>query len=58
MRTAAPIPKAKLVEGMRVLAKVKVSPPVAMGGVVISNLLGTGVDIVATSDLDSRSERR
>ena len=58
VRTAAPIPKGKLVEGMHVLAKARVKPPVATGGVVISNLLDTGVDVVATSDLSSGSERR
>jgi len=51
VRTAAPIPKAKLLPGMRVLAKTRIKPPVKIGDVVISNLLGTRVSVVATSDL-------
>jgi CxxC motif-containing protein len=51
VRTAAPILKMKLMLGMGVLAKARVKPPVKIGDVVIPNLLGTGVDVVATSDL-------
>lgn len=51
VRTAAPIPKTKLLPGMKVLAKAKVKPPIKIGDVVISNLLDTGIDVVATSDL-------
>jgi CxxC motif-containing protein len=51
VRTAAPIPKMKLLPGMKVLAKARVEPPVKIGDVIIPNLLDTGVDLVATSDL-------
>lgn len=51
VRTAAPILKSKLLPGMRVLAKTRIKPPVKIGDVVISNLLGTRVSVVATSDL-------
>jgi len=51
VRTAAPIPKAKLLPGMKVLAKTRIKPPVMIGDVIISNLLGTRVSVVATSDL-------
>lgn len=51
VRTAVPIPKAKLLPGMRVLANTWIKPPVKIGDVVISNLLGTRVSVVATSDL-------
>lgn len=51
VRTAAPIPKEKLLAGMKVLAETGVRPPVRIGDVIISNLLGTRVSVVATSDL-------
>lgn len=51
VRTTAPILKTKLVPGMMALAEVRAKPPIKMGGVIISNLLDTGVDVVATGDL-------
>jgi CxxC motif-containing protein len=51
VRTTAPIPKAKLVPGMIALAKVRTKPPIKIGDVITSNLLDTGIDVVATSDL-------
>ncbi|MCK4368416.1 MAG: DUF1667 domain-containing protein [Dehalococcoidales bacterium] len=51
VRTAVPIPKAKLLPGMKVLAKTRVKPPVKIGDVVIPNLLDTGIDVASTSDL-------
>ena len=53
VRTAAPIPKAKLVPGMKVLANTRIEPPVKIGDVIISNLLGTRVSVVATSDISA-----
>jgi CxxC motif-containing protein len=53
VRTAKPIPKTKLAGGMHALAKVRVKPPVKMNDVVIPNLLDTGIDVVATSNLPS-----
>ncbi len=51
VRTTAPIPKTKLLPGIMALAEVRAKPPIKMGDVVISNLLDTGVDVVATSGL-------
>ena len=51
VRTSKPILKTKLTQGMVVLAKAKAKPPVKMGDVIIPNLLGIGVDVVASSDL-------
>lgn len=51
VRTVTPIPKTKLAPGMMALAKATAKPPIKMGDVIISNLLGMGVDVVATSDL-------
>jgi CxxC motif-containing protein len=51
VRTTAPIPKTKLMPGMMALTKVRAKPAIKMGDVIVSNLLDTGVDVVASSDL-------
>ena len=51
VRTTMPILKTKLAEGMGALAKVRAKPPIKIGDVIVSNLLDTGVDVVATSGL-------
>ncbi len=51
VRTQEPIPKAKLFEAMDVLLKVKLKSPVKCGDVVVENLLGTGVDVIATRNI-------
>jgi CxxC motif-containing protein len=53
VRTTRPILKTRLAEGMTVLAKARAKPPIKIGDVVIPNLLGTGADVVATTDLPS-----
>jgi CxxC motif-containing protein len=53
VRTRKPILKTMLGQGMEVLAKVRVKPPVKMGDVIVPNLLDTGVDVVASSHLSS-----
>lgn len=57
VRTTRPIIKTRLAEGMAVLAKVRAQPPVRLGDVIISDLLGTGADVVATSDLLSSPDK-
>ena len=51
VRTSKPILKTKQIPGMQVIAGVKARPPLKMGDVVIPDLLGTGVDVVASADL-------
>lgn len=46
-----PIPKPKLIEAVRLLDDVKVKSPIKLGDVIVPNILGTGVDIVATRTL-------
>lgn len=48
VRSANPVPKDKLFDCMEVIRKTKVSLPVKMHDVIISNICDTGVDIVAT----------
>ncbi|EMT39115.1 Uncharacterized protein with conserved CXXC pairs [Thermoanaerobacter thermohydrosulfuricus WC1] len=51
VRTKEPVPKEKIQEIMLELAKVEVKAPVKIGDVVVKNILGTGVDIIATRNL-------
>lgn len=48
VKTTAPIPKELIFEAMDALNGVRLTAPVHLGQVVIPNLLGTGVDVVAT----------
>lgn len=51
VRTEGEIPKGCLFQAIAALAQVEVSPPVACGQVVVKDLLGTGVDVIATCRL-------
>ncbi|MGD2278507.1 MAG: DUF1667 domain-containing protein [Candidatus Omnitrophota bacterium] len=48
VRTDSPIPKSRLEDAMREVRKVRLKKPVRVGDVVIPNLLGLGVDLIAT----------
>jgi CxxC motif-containing protein len=51
VRTNKPIVKTKLLEAATILAKVRVSPPIRAGQVILPNLLNTGANVVASSAL-------
>jgi len=51
VKTRTAIPKAKIMDVTNLLANTTVIPPKRMGEVIIENVCGTGVDIVATSNL-------
>ncbi|RKD32552.1 DUF1667 domain-containing protein [Thermohalobacter berrensis] len=51
VKTNNPIPKEKISECMKEINKVEVNAPVEVGEVIIRNVLGTGVDVVATRDM-------
>ena len=51
VRTNKPILKMMLRQGMYKLAQVKAKPPLRAGQSLLTNLLGTGADVIATSDL-------
>ena len=53
VKTKSDIPKEKIFECVKVLKEVEVQAPIAIGDVVLSNVAGTGVDIVATKDVES-----
>lgn len=51
VRTQNPIPKEMIFDCMDVINSIKVEAPISMGDVVISNILDTGVDIIATRSM-------
>ena len=51
VKTKAPIPKDAIHDCIRVLASVTMKAPVHIGDVVLGNVVGTGVDVVATKDI-------
>ncbi|MGF0040328.1 DUF1667 domain-containing protein [Peptoniphilaceae bacterium SGI.131] len=51
VKTSNPIPKDKIFDVMEQINTFQVDAPVFMGQVLIKDVLGTGVDIVATRDI-------
>lgn len=51
VRVSAEIPKDRIFDVMRALAGITVTEPLGIGDVVVKNVLGLGVDIIAASDL-------
>lgn len=47
VKTAAPVPKELVFDVVRALDHVRVEAPVSVGQVIVENVCGTGVDIVA-----------
>lgn len=51
VKTAGSIPKGKIFEVMEALSSVTLKAPVKTGDIVIKDVCGTGVDVVATRSL-------
>lgn len=51
VKTQGTIPKGMLLTAMEYLRDLKVEPPLAIGDVVVPDLLGLGVSVVACKDL-------
>lgn len=54
VKTKTDIPKDKIVSVMDAIHQVEVTAPVHTGDVLISNVAGTGVDVVATKSVEKR----
>ena len=54
VKTASDIPKAKIFECVSALKNVVVTAPVKIGDVVLSNVAGTGVDVVAAKNIAAK----
>lgn len=51
-KTKEDIPKGKIFDVTRALADVEIEAPVHIGDILVSDVAGTGVDIVATKNVD------
>ena len=51
-KTANDIPKDKIFDVMKEINEIRVDAPVKVGDVILKDICGTGVDIVATKDVD------
>ncbi|MEG0546672.1 MAG: DUF1667 domain-containing protein [Oscillospiraceae bacterium] len=51
IKTSSPVPKERLFDCMKEVNKVDVKAPVKIGDVIIKDILGLGVDIVATNEV-------
>lgn len=51
VRTSGPIPKDRMFDCMKEIQKAKVKAPVKLGDKVIENIIGLGIDVVATRNL-------
>lgn len=56
VRTDGEIPKAMVAQAMAELAKLRVDHPVKAGEVVLPDLLGTGVAVIATATMPETDE--
>jgi CxxC motif-containing protein len=51
VKTAETVPKGAVIDVCRALHTLRVEAPVALGDVILADVLGTGVDVVATRDM-------
>jgi len=52
IRATQPVTKEKLLDCSKELAKIVVDAPIKIGDVIVENLLGLGIDIIATRNLE------
>ncbi len=52
LKTASDVPKGKMMDVIRALRGVSVPCPVRIGDVLMADVAGTGVDVIATKDVD------
>ena len=53
VKTKSDIPKNKIFDCVKALKEVVAQAPVSIGDVVLADVAGTGVDVVATKDVES-----
>lgn len=58
VKTASPVPKKKMKEVMNLINKTQVNAPVNIGDMLIADVSGTNVPLVATSSVDKEKDCR
>ena len=56
VRTTAPVPKEKMKQILRELAKIKLKAPVKAGDIIVRNVLGLGIGVIATWNVEKASK--
>lgn len=51
VKSSSPIPKSLIVDAAREVKAISIEAPVAIGDVIVQNLLGSGVNLVATREV-------
>lgn len=51
VRTDKPIPKARILEAADEIKKLKVTNPLGIGDIIVSNFMGLAVNLIATRDV-------
>lgn len=54
VKTAGEVPKSLILDCACALRGVTVSAPIRAGDIVLANILGTGVDVIAVRDIDAQ----
>jgi len=54
VKTSDPIPRDSILDSMEIINQVGIKAPVKAGEVIIDNLVGTGVKVVATRSMERR----
>lgn len=57
VRTLAEVPKDRVWDVVKLLRSISVESPVLMGDVIVADIVGTGVDVVASRDMPTRPAR-
>lgn len=52
VKTKEDIPKGKIFDCVKALKSVEVAAPVHIGDVLVKNVAGTGVDVIATKNVE------
>lgn len=52
VKTQAPIRKPLIIDALQVIRETTVRPPIHIGDVVIENICGSGINVIATENMD------
>ena len=55
VRTRTDVPKDKIFDCMKAIRRVAAQAPVAIGDVILADIAGTGVDLVATRAVETEA---
>lgn len=58
VKTEQDIPIERIFDIVKALKQVKVNAPVEIGDVIVKNILGIGVDIIATKKVNKKDEKK